>query len=73
MRRSPLSIAIGVSIIPGVQLAASRFGPVPPYRTWINREIYYRMIGQEVHRARSIGKTLAYPSATKDKYEKLPE
>ncbi len=73
MRKSPLAISISMALAGNAVMATSRYGPVPPYRTWINREIYYRMIGQEVHRARSIGKTLAYPSATKDKYEKLPE
>lgn len=73
MRKSPLSIAIGVSIMPGVQLATSRFGPVSPYASILNREIYHRMVGGHYRRGRSMGKTLAYPFATKDKYEKLPE
>lgn len=61
MRRSPLSIAIGISFFPGVQLAASRVGPISPYQSVLNREIYYRMLGKEVIRARSAGKTVAYP------------
>lgn len=57
MRKSPLAIAIGMSFHPGVQLAASRVGPVSPYQTAFNREIYYRMLGQQVWRGRSVGKT----------------
>lgn len=57
MRRSPLSLAIGVAILPGVQLASTRVGPISPYQTALNQEIYYRMLGQQIWRGRSPGKT----------------
>lgn len=61
MRKSTLALCISQALLGNAMIASSRYGPIPPYQTLINREIYYRMIGQEVHRARSIGKTLAYP------------
>lgn len=61
MRKSPLAVSVALALLPGVQIAASRYGPISPYQSWTNRGIYYRMIGQDVVRARSIGKTLSYP------------
>jgi len=57
MRKSPLAIAIGMSFFPGVQLATSRVGPISPYRSMLNREIYHRIIGGNVRPGRTMGKT----------------
>lgn len=61
MRKSPLAIAISMSFFPGVQIAASRLGPVPPYREMLNQQLYYRMLGQEIWKGRALGKTLTFP------------
>lgn len=61
MRKSPLSVAVSLALGGTAVLAASRHGPVSPYQSAFNREIYYRMIGREVRRAHSVGKTVAYP------------
>lgn len=63
MRKSPLAICIAMSFAPGVQLASSRYGPVSPYTSALNQEIYYRMIGQQIWRGRSPGKTRSMEKA----------
>jgi hypothetical protein len=57
VRKSFLAVAIGASFCPGVQLAASRVGPISPYISSLNQEAYYRLLGSQVWRARSVGKT----------------
>lgn len=61
MRKSPLCIAINLALMPGVQLATSRVGPVSPYHTHFNRQIYYHLLGEQLMSARSVGKTLTLP------------
>lgn len=60
MRRSCLSLAIGVCLAPGIQIAKSRHGPISPYQSFLNQEIYYRMIGQPIVRGRAMGKTRSF-------------
>ena len=60
MRKKPLAICISMALVPPAQLATSRHGPISPYQSWINRELYYRMLGRDVHRGRALGKTLDF-------------
>lgn len=58
MRKSFLAVAIQAALGPANPNA--RPGPISPYNAALNREAYLRLMGQEVVRARSIGKTLTY-------------
>lgn len=55
MRKSFLAVAISYALMRGVPLRA---GPISPYTSMLNRDLYYRMLGQD--KARAFDKTLTY-------------
>lgn len=56
MRKSPVALAIRHAL--GVSgKFVYHYGPISPYTTEFNRNIYYRMLGAELMTGRSVGKT----------------